>query len=351
MEKTDSKLVKLYELEDCYGKNFGQYSQFYHIMVIAFDGENSAQIIPFAEYSKELLTNYGSLNGIERSLEKYYPGSGLYYFIDEVPSTSLLRNRLRFCSTKISKKDEFTCDILEKKYFIVKSLNFGRSKRAKEVQKLGLRPKKVYIKSSPLSLSYTKPEGDFTGGYILSFSDIIKIREKRLDDLVLTSNNLMILKQTGTCFTEIDLEEALTAEYEIDSLHTYKPAKQMGNKIHTYYEYDPFTETNPCYGDVVEFTVVGQDENGSPIYKAADKILQNESNFSYALRVVANETRVFNRIPEGIKGDKILEKIALAGKSDRLHEFVTSELSNSRPGISYFIEVKANEKTPVFNKK
>ena len=64
-----------------------------------------------------------------------------------------------------------------------------------------------------------------------------------------------------------------------------------------------------------------------------------------------NETRVFNRIPEGIKGDKILEKIALAGKSDRLHEFVTSDISNSKPGINYFIEVKTNEKTPVFNKK
>ncbi len=351
MEKADSKLVKLYELEDCYGKNFGQYSQFYHIMVIAFDGENNAQIIPFAEYSKELLTNYGSLNGIERALEKYYPGSGLYYFIDEVPSTSLLRNRLRFCSVKINKKDEFTCDILEKKYFIVKSLNFGRSKSAKEVQKLGLRPKKVFITNNPLCIHYTKPNKEYEEGFILSFSDIVKIRENKLEDLVLTENNLIILKQSGKDFNEIDLEEALTADYEINSLYKFKPVKNVGSKIHTYYEYDPFTETNPCYGDVVEFTVVGQDENGSPIYKAADKILQNESNFSYALRVVANETRVFNRIPEGIKGNKILEKIALAGKSDRLHEFVTSELSNSRPGINYFIEVKANDKTPVFNKK
>ncbi len=351
MEKADNKLVKLYELEDCYGKNFGQYSQFYHLMVIAYDGENPAQIIPFSDYSKELLTNYGSLNGIERALEKYYPGSSLYYYIDELPETSLLRNRLRFSSVKIRKTGEFTCDILERKYFIVKSLNFGRSKRAKEVQKLGLRPKKIYIKNNPLMISYIKPDGDYMDGYILNFSDIIKIREKRLDDLVLTSNNLMILKQAGVNFTEIDLEEALTSDYEMGSLHTYKPIKEIGSKIHTYYEYDPFTEQNPCYGDVVEFTIAGQDENGNPIYKAADKILQNESNFSYALRVVANETRVFNRIPDGIKGEKILEKIALSGKSDHLHEFITSNLVNDRPGINYYIEVKSKEKTSVISKK
>lgn len=350
MEKTDSKLVKLYELEDCFGSDFGKYSQYYHLMIIAFDGVNDAQIIPFADYGKELIENYGSINGMERSLEKYYPGSGLYYYIDEVPATSLLRNRLRFCSVKVNKKDDFNCEILERKYFIVKSLNFGHSKRAKEVQKLGLRPKKVYITNDPLRIYYTKPNKEYTEGLILSFSDIVKIRKKKLDDLVLTESNLTILKQSGKYFNEIDLEEVLTADYEIGSLHKFKPVKTVGSKIYTYYEYNPLTEKSPGYGDIVEFTIIGQDEKGNPIYKASDKILQNESNFSYALRVVANETRVFNRIPEGPKGEKILEKIALSGNADRLHEFISASLSDNRPGINYYIEAKSYVKNPELSK-
>ncbi len=338
MEKTDGRLMRLYELEDCYGRNFSEYSLFYHLMVVAYDGINDPQIIPFSTYSKELMENYGSINGLKRDLQKYYPGSGIYYYIDEVPATAKLRNCLRFSSIKFLKTGEFSGRILEKKYFTVKTLKLGRSKKAKELNKLGIKPQKMYLTKDPLKLSYTKPDKDYEEVWRLDFNEFVKIREKGLEDFALTEDNLHIYSQQDNNFTEISLEDALTCDYEYGALREYNSESGVGKKIHTYYEYDPLCEKNPGYGSTVEFAVMGRDEEDKPIYKATDKILQNENDVSYALRIIANEIRVFNRIPDGEKGKQILAEIEKSGKSDRVHEFVDFELANSRPGIKYYIE-------------
>lgn len=349
MEKTDGRLMRLYELEDCYGRNFSEYSLFYHLMVVAYDGENAPQIIPFSTYSRELMENYGSIIGLKKALQKYYPGSGIYYYIDDVPATAKLRNCLRFGAVKFLKTGDFSGEIQEKKYFTVKTLKLGRSKKAKEVCKLGLKPELMYLTKDPLKLSYNKPNGPHEEILRLDYNEFVKIREKGLEDFVLTEENFHVYKQDGSNFTEISLEDALTCDYEYGALREYNSNSMVGKKIHTYYEYDPLTEKNPGYGSTVEFAVLGRDEEDNPIYKATDKILQNEYDTLYALRLIANEIRVFNRIPDDENGEKILAKIKKAGKSDRVHEFVDFELNNSRPGVKYFTEVhKSKEKEEPF---
>jgi hypothetical protein len=205
---------------------------------------------------------------------------------------------------------------------------------------------KVYVKEEDNSYSIeffdNKSEINLDAklGYLLPASELSKILEN--DKSLLSEPYFEAFIQNGDNIRKVALEDAL------DTTITYHTSDEIGislpslsaDKIETFYEYDPFEETKPAFGDTYELTRVGTNDNGEVIWRKNSKIIQNESDIDYAIRAFENGSRTVVRIPDGKKGEEIINALTLEDKIGQVKEYtVYRDLSSD-----YLVERQMDKK-------
>ena len=309
-------------------------------------GDGKVRIINGSAFSNSLSSNGYNIEGYKngfnktrQALRSLMPGADFYYEIKDDPNSAKMRKDLALDKTIVSVDENGVGVIKSKKYFFIKNIPSNLRSALKGIEL----DNEAWIvdDNGNISISYENPSNDKAiKGILLTALDIKQIVDKGLSEEILTDDNFACFRQEGINISKITLEDALdeTVVYNPKDNIDVKTSDLPKEKIITFYEYNPLEETD-SFGDIYELINVGADANGEIIWKMEPKIIQNESNISYARRAIENNVRTVMLIPDKDIDETILE-IARHGELAHVKEFVMA------PGLgkSYLIERKAYQK-------
>ena len=289
-----------------------------HFRLIEFDGV-------FKNYFTENEKSIRSRKG----LQALGAECDLYIMIANVPETTAIRTKLSLGRTILNVDDNGLATIESKKYFVLRDSDLvGELKKTLRKLKVNTERKvaisriedsedMVHIR--PYSAN-SLPSKDECTGSLINVSDVLKLKKEGVEVFLET----YLENEEG--IKRITMEEALddTIEYEDYDKVTSKTPSKRGDEIITIYEYDPFEERRPIFGEPCELERKVL-EDGSIAWKLSAKIVQNENPVEYAMSVAQKGNRVGVILPKTEEGTLMAETLITAGKGSQVKDFVVKK--------------------------
>lgn len=265
-------------------------------------------------------------------LRSLMPGGDIYYEIDDVEETKDIREDLDLSKTVVSLDNNGLCTISHKDYYVMYPIEGISDELDKRIRDLNLTlSANVWVidDGGSISFEYNKPSSTIShlsrAGYLLKASDIQKIYDAGLNELLLSDDNFEVFSQHGEQIRKVPFDDKVMKKYP--GKVSVKPAK-TSSKIQTYYEFDPMEEKAPTFGELVEIEPVST-LGGETVWKITPKIVQNESGYEFAERAAEKGIRVAVTMP-----DEVRDELEQEGKGAHIKEFINAPGMGNR----YFIE-------------
>jgi len=285
---------------------------------------NKAEKIIFEKLAENY--NYSVAYGFMRSrtaIRSIMPGCDRYALLKPSNKNEEIRRKMALNRTTISIDENGIGTITDKKYFVLYSK--GLTKREQRTFK---NHSLVYVKSvdngdsnscelrfidsDSLTKSAKKELSDGLG-YLLTLSDIQKIEEDNMANVLLSEDNFDVVVQDENGFHKKTYEEikSLAVPY-----YTFNEATKRDILI---YEYDVLCELPPSFGQPMEMEKVGITDNQLPVWFVSADIVRNGFSLKYVSNIKNKGNRTFVIIPDG-KSEDIITALSNAGKINQVSE-------------------------------